>query len=106
MRRILGVDDDPHMRGFEAIRVFHDRAPRVPLIAIYGYAFSSPEAAGPDFLQLAMRLGATRCLREPAAFSHDDQVPCTGRLQGNLALIVEKAFLQLRRIFAIALPQN
>jgi CheY-like chemotaxis protein len=29
----------PHMRGFEPIRVFHDRAPNVPLIANSGSAF-------------------------------------------------------------------
>ena len=55
----------PDMRGFESIRVFHDRAPTVPLIAISGYAFSGLEQANPDFLRLALRLGATRCLRKP-----------------------------------------
>lgn len=55
----------PNMRGFESIRVFHDHAPTVPLIAISGYAFSSLEAASPDFLRMALRLGATRCLRKP-----------------------------------------
>jgi DNA-binding response OmpR family regulator len=55
----------PHMCGFESIRVFHERAPTVPLIAISGYAFSGPEALGPDFLRMALRLGATRCLRKP-----------------------------------------
>lgn len=55
----------PLMRGFESIRVFHDHAPKVPLIAISGCAFSGPESAGPDFLQMALRLGATRCLRKP-----------------------------------------
>src|SRR5712671_3244861 len=43
----------PNMRGFESIRVFHDHAPTVPLIAISGYAFSSLEAASPDFLRAA-----------------------------------------------------
>ena len=89
----------PNMRGFEPIRVFHNHAPSVPLIAISGYAFSGPEASGPDFLRLerfqakwrpvrvkktrqiknlkprfdsietekalAIKLGATRCLRKP-----------------------------------------
>jgi DNA-binding response OmpR family regulator len=55
----------PHMRGFEAIRLFHERAPTVPLIAISGYAFSDTEIAGPEFLRLATRLGATRCMRKP-----------------------------------------
>ena len=31
----------PHMRGFESIRVFHERAPTVPLIAMLGYAFAN-----------------------------------------------------------------
>ena len=30
----------PHMRGFESVRVFHQRAPTVPLIAISGYIFA------------------------------------------------------------------
>jgi CheY-like chemotaxis protein len=55
----------PNMRGFESIRVFHQHAPTVPLIAISGYAFSGPGAASPDFLRMALRLGATRCLRKP-----------------------------------------
>ena len=55
----------PDMRGFESIRVFHDRAPTVPLIAISGYAFAGLERASPDFPRIALRLGATRCLRKP-----------------------------------------
>jgi CheY-like chemotaxis protein len=55
----------PDMRGFESIRMFHDHAPAVPLIAISGYAFSGPQLSGPDFLRMAIRLGATRCLRKP-----------------------------------------
>jgi len=53
----------PNMRGFESIRVFHNHAPTVPLIAISGYAFSSPEASSPDLLRMALKLGATRGLR-------------------------------------------
>src|ERR1700761_8421784 len=55
----------PQMQGFEAIRLFHERAPTVPLIAISGYAFSGIESAGSEFPRLATRLGATRCLRKP-----------------------------------------
>ena len=55
----------PNMRGFESIRVFHDHAPTVPLIAISGYAFCGLEPASPDFLRMALRLGATRFLRKP-----------------------------------------
>jgi DNA-binding NtrC family response regulator len=55
----------PNMRGFESIRMFHEHAPGLPLIAISGSAFSVPDASGPDFLRMAKKLGATRCLRKP-----------------------------------------
>src|SRR5258705_2314581 len=31
----------PHMRGFESIRLFHERAPEIPLIAMSRYAFAN-----------------------------------------------------------------
>lgn len=55
----------PKMRGFESIRLFHQRAPTVPLIAISGYAFAGTEANDPACLKLALSLGATRRLRKP-----------------------------------------
>ncbi|MBP0113931.1 MULTISPECIES: response regulator [Bradyrhizobium] len=55
----------PHMRGFESIRIFHERAPTTPLIAMSGYAFASSALPSPDFLRMALELGATRCLRKP-----------------------------------------
>ena len=54
----------PHMRGFEAIRIFHERAPDVPVIAMSGYAFANSERA-PDFLRMTIELGASACLRKP-----------------------------------------
>src|SRR6266436_7287573 len=55
----------PHMRGFESIRIFHERAPTVPLIAMSGYAFANLDSPAPDFLRMALDLGAMRCLRKP-----------------------------------------
>src|SRR4051812_6634475 len=55
----------PHMRGFESIRMFHERAPATPLIAMSGYAFAAAGSSSPDFLQMTLDLGATRCLRKP-----------------------------------------
>jgi CheY-like chemotaxis protein len=55
----------PHMRGFESIRIFHERAPKVPLIAMSGYAFANLDSPAPDFPRMALELGATRCLRKP-----------------------------------------
>src|ERR1700733_1106689 len=55
----------PHMRGFESIRIFHERAPQIPLIAMSGYAFANLDSPAPDFLRMALELGAARCLRKP-----------------------------------------
>src|SRR3984893_7143988 len=55
----------PHMRGFESIRIVHERAPSVPLIAMSGYAFANLNSPAPDFLRMALELGASRCLRKP-----------------------------------------
>src|SRR6195952_4708966 len=54
----------PHMRGFESIRMFHERRPEVPIIAMSGYAFANTERA-PDFLRMTIELGAACCLRKP-----------------------------------------
>ena len=55
----------PHMRGFESIRIFHERAPVIPLLAMSGYAFANLNTPAPDFLRMALELGASRCLRKP-----------------------------------------
>jgi CheY-like chemotaxis protein len=55
----------PHMRGFESIRIFHERAPTIPLVAMSGYAFANINSPAPDFLRMALELGASRCLRKP-----------------------------------------
>jgi two-component system response regulator (stage 0 sporulation protein F) len=55
----------PHMHGFESVRLFHQRAPFVPLIAISGYVFAEQRKPAPDFLQMALKLGASYCLRKP-----------------------------------------
>ena len=39
----------PHMRGFESIRIFHERAPAIPMVAMSGYAFANLNAPAPDF---------------------------------------------------------
>ena len=55
----------PNMRGFESIRLFHQRAPTIPLVAMSGYAFANLDSPAPDFLRMALELGAARCLRKP-----------------------------------------
>lgn len=55
----------PGMNGFESIRAFHQRAPSVPIIAISGLMFRDHHAPAPDFLRMALNLGAAYCLRKP-----------------------------------------
>jgi CheY-like chemotaxis protein len=55
----------PGMNGFESIRAFHQRAPTVPIIAISGLMFRDHHAPAPDFLRMALNLGAAYCLRKP-----------------------------------------
>ena len=54
----------PHMRGFELIRMFRERKPDLPVIAMSGYAFANTERA-PDFLRMTIEFGAAFCLRKP-----------------------------------------
>src|ERR1700689_3786534 len=55
----------PHMRGFESIRIFHGRAPSVPLIAMSGFAFANFDVPPPDFRRMTPERGATVCLLKP-----------------------------------------
>jgi CheY-like chemotaxis protein len=55
----------PHMRGFESVRIFHERALDIPLVAMSGYAFANADTSSPDFLRMTLELGATHCLRKP-----------------------------------------
>jgi DNA-binding response OmpR family regulator len=55
----------PDMHDFESVRVFHQRAPAVPMIAISGCVFAEQRTPAPDFMSMALELGAARCLRKP-----------------------------------------
>jgi CheY-like chemotaxis protein len=56
----------PDMDGLEIIRTLRRRTPRVPVIAMSGAASRDCRgAAAPDFLEMAGRLGAACCLRNP-----------------------------------------
>lgn len=54
----------PGMNGLETIKVFHESAPGVPIIAMSGYAAGSGFVDN-DFFQAAMDFGATCCMRKP-----------------------------------------
>ncbi|MEA2880388.1 MAG: hypothetical protein QOF14_5584 [Hyphomicrobiales bacterium] len=56
----------PGMDGLETIKGFRERAPTVPIVAMSGFRFrNSCTAPTPDFLGMAIKLGATYCLQKP-----------------------------------------
>jgi CheY-like chemotaxis protein len=55
----------PHSSGIETIRLFYQRPPAIPLIAMFGGAFAKLASPSPEFLRMTLELGATCCLRKP-----------------------------------------
>jgi CheY-like chemotaxis protein len=55
----------PDMEGLESIRIFHGRAPAMPIIAMSGIMFRQHLGSAPDFLGMSTRMGATYCLHKP-----------------------------------------
>ena len=53
----------PGMDGFETMRLVHQRKPRIPIIVISGKPI--PADSGPDYLTMAMKLGAISSLQKP-----------------------------------------
>jgi DNA-binding response OmpR family regulator len=51
--------------GFESVRMFFERAPAIPLIAIFGCAFAKSEWPSRELLRMMLELGAVCCLRKP-----------------------------------------
>lgn len=57
----------PGMNGLDTITGLRQRAPTVPILAMSGFRFRDSMAPGLDFLGIAVKLGATSCLRKPFA---------------------------------------
>jgi len=55
----------PGMDGFETMRMVHQLRPLVPIIVISGRPISPDEGAAPDFLTMAIKLGAVSSLQKP-----------------------------------------
>jgi len=55
----------PDMDGIETIQEFHQRAPKVPVIAMSGFMFRDGHVPAPDYLTLSTKLGAAHSLRKP-----------------------------------------
>ena len=54
----------PHLRGFEAIRMFRARKPDTPVVAMSGHAVTNAQRA-PELLRMTIELGVAGCLRKP-----------------------------------------
>ncbi|RAI45470.1 response regulator [Rhodoplanes roseus] len=55
----------PDMDGFETLRALKQRAPALPVVVISGDRAPRPDQPSPDFLKMAVDLGATAGLRKP-----------------------------------------
>jgi CheY-like chemotaxis protein len=55
----------PGMDGLETMRLVHQRQPLTPVIVISGRPLPSDSSSGPDFLTMAIRLGAVSSLQKP-----------------------------------------
>jgi CheY-like chemotaxis protein len=55
----------PGMDGLETMRLIHQQKPLIPIIVISGNPVSWDAGSGPDFLNMATKLGAVRSLQKP-----------------------------------------
>jgi CheY-like chemotaxis protein len=55
----------PGMDGLETMRLIHQQQPLTPIIVISGNPVTWDSAAGPDFLTMAIKLGAVCSLQKP-----------------------------------------
>jgi len=55
----------PGMDGLETMRLVHQQRPLTPVIVISGRPLPSDSSSGPDFLTMAIRLGAVSSLQKP-----------------------------------------
>ena len=55
----------PGMDGLETMRLVHQQRPLTPVIVISGRPLPSDSSSGPDFLTMAIRLGAVSGLQKP-----------------------------------------
>jgi DNA-binding response OmpR family regulator len=53
------------MDGLETVRLLHEVAPKVPVVAVSGFMFKPSVPATADFLGLAAKLGIAYCLHKP-----------------------------------------
>src|SRR5262249_39537933 len=54
----------PGLDGLDTIKILHDSAPSVPIIAMSGYSFRGG-SSDLDYLHMACELGASCCLQKP-----------------------------------------
>jgi CheY-like chemotaxis protein len=55
----------PGMDGLETMRLVHQRQPLIPIIVISGKPIPADFSSGPDFLNMATKLGAVLSLQKP-----------------------------------------
>jgi CheY-like chemotaxis protein len=85
----------PGMDGLETMRLVHQRQPLIPIIVISGKPIIADSGTGPDFLNMATKLGAVLSLQKPfkpaalleavASCLEAAKRPSSSRPAGNIA---------------------
>lgn len=71
----------PGMDGIETIREVRQHQPDLPAIVISGTSLGGPGLQAPDFLAMAVKLGAVRSLQKP--FKPRDIIAAVGQCLGD-----------------------
>jgi CheY-like chemotaxis protein len=93
----------PEMDGIATIRQLRGFDPSIPIIAMSGRAFTDPRNGAPDFLGMAVKLGADYALQKP--FAGDQLVQALFRRLANrehLACAASPAVAARRRVLRSA----
>jgi CheY-like chemotaxis protein len=55
----------PGMDGLETMKLIHQKQPLIPILVISGRPISADSSTAPDFLKMAIKLGAISSLQKP-----------------------------------------
>ncbi len=72
----------PEMDGFETIRAIHERDPNLPVLVMSGFMFRNSASRAPNFLAMAVELGAAASLAKP--FQPDELLAAIDACLGSL----------------------
>ena len=94
----------PGMDGFATIREIRKLRPDLPIVAMSGRRFTSPTPGKPDFLGMAVRLGANEALQKP--FAPADLCAAIGRCLADATSAESEAWPDANNIVPFRAPAD